>query len=274
MKTSTFIIFTILLSCSLSLKIRIPTPQTTSQVPNYPSNHVHSYNLIKSCDSITSQLSGADLLAYYSQDIYEGLANLFNELLMVRHEIQTMSGFANHRIIYQMTNSGGLKVYIALKIKVVGLQVNVVSYIQSSDFSEVIGMMGFPDNQMFSYPCGNLSGRCVQAFVRVAKKINVCQTAPVAPVNPIVQMPIVDSGNYGINHIPFKGKGHMKRKNMAKRKKRRKRRRQKRKQMQYDDSSLESFGNFEDHTPFQEVNANIQVHDQNGQTIHIGSARP
>lgn len=272
MKTSSFIIFTILSASSLSLKIRIPTTQNMSPTPNHHSNPIH-YNLIKSCDSITPQLSGADLLAYYSQDIYQGLANLYNELLMVRHEIQAMSGYSNHRIVYQMTSSGGLAVYIALKIKVMGLKVSVVSYIQSSDFTEIITMMGFPDNQMFSYPCGNLNGRCVQAFIRVAQKINVCQPAPVVPQ--ILPAPIGGGMNYPGSQMPSGGSGSMRGGNKRRRmrRKNRRKRRRKMKQMQYDDSSLESFAN-SDISPFQDVNATIKVHDPNGQMIHIGSSRP
>ena len=252
MKTILFYL-TLLFSLSLSIKIKIPTGSTHPSPPMHvspplipPVAPMDPYNLIRSCDSFTPQISGADLLAYYSHDIYNSLQSLNEELVIVRHEIQRLMGYTNHRIVYRMRRiSAGGSVFIALKIKVsMTHQVSVLSYIQSSDFSEISTMMGFRNNQMYSYPCGNLQSQCVQAFVRMAAKINVCQGDSYLP-----------NGNPFVN-----GMGPH-------------RRRRKKHMMHiyndYNDSELDDLSDSLDH----DINANIRINNRKGKLIQIGSSR-
>ena len=273
MKTTIFLSICLasLFSSSNSIKIRIPTgdlgPNNSSYHPSgpaIPSIGTHPYHLIKTCDSITPQISGADLLAYYSQDFYNGLANLHRKIVIVRHEIQRYVEYSYHRIVYQMDNTGYGSTYIALKIKVsLQMSVSIVSYVQSSNFSEIVSMMGFPDNQMFSYPCGNLQSQCVQAFTKMVHKVNICNS-PGGYGSPSY-LPQPQSHGHGRH----RGKGRRKRFNHP----RRRRRREK-----WADQSYDSFDDLDSHGlddgPFKEVNATIDVTDGHGRKISIGSSRP
>ena len=257
-----------LFSLACALKIRLPGG--SDHYPGtYPLNDPmpsmdHQYHLIKTCDSITPQLTGADLLAYYSQDFYHGLTSLHTQLNIVRHEIQKMALYSKHRIVYQMQGSSGNLMYVALKIKVTGgTQVNIISYVQSADYSEIMAMMGFNDNQMFSYPCGNLHNQCVKAFVKMASLINVCQSSV-----PVVQEPIFM--NQGMH--PRNNKRRRRRK--LRRKKRKLRRKMKkmmnRMNNQLDDMELSELSE----TPFNDVDATVHVTNDSGDMVYVGSSGP
>lgn len=251
MKASAIPIFLLisLLSPSQSLKIRIPTGNSGGHNNNFhPPMGGNPYNLIKTCDSITPQISGADLLAYYSQDFYHGLANLHRQIVIIRHEIQNFVDYSYHRIVYRMSDAGSGQTFIALKIKVsMHKQVSIISYVQSLNYVEIVTMMGFPDNQMFSYPCGNLQSQCVSAFTKMVRKVNICG----------------NSGGYDHGgSYPEK-----------RRKRRRRRRRRRRKK--WSNRSYDSFDDLDSQTgPFKEVNATIDVTDGQGRVITVGSSRP
>jgi hypothetical protein len=238
MRTTQLISLLTLLSTLSAIKIKIPTGGSggahgipLSVSPVHPPGIVDpSYHLIKTCDAFTPSISGADLLAYYSQDLYNNLRNMHDDLIIVRHEIQKVMGYVLHRIVYRMGGSGSGH-FIGLKIKVSsGSSVSVISYIQSVEYSEVCRMMGFPDVQMFNYPCGNLKRQCLQAFVRMASRINVCSgTQNVGPfpgnvaVNPVpVVAPQPMPISVTVTHQPG---------NKGGKKRRRRRRRRKRKRM-------------------------------------------
>lgn len=271
MKPTLIISLLLLLSQSQAIKIKIPTGSMGAHPPLPPSPHLPgppimadpSFHLIRTCDAFTPQISGADLLAFYSQDIYNSLRNIHEQLMIVRHEIQKLAGFALHRIIYKMGGASGASQFVALKIKVAANhQVSVVSYIQSIDYAEICRMMGFPDQRMFSYPCGNLKSQCVQAFIRMASSINMCSGGN--------QMHVVDDFDYPVDHAR-----KMKRK--MKSKMRRRRRRQKRKMMHAMDA-MDGFGDM-DMSAFEgngarDISATIHVENGSGEMIHVGSARP
>jgi hypothetical protein len=255
-----------LFSISCALKIRIPSGNSSfpsAVSPQHPLPIMdNQFHLIKTCDTITPQLTGADLLAYYTQDFYNGLTSFHSELVIVRHEIQRMAHFSTHRIIYKMQGSSGNVMYVALKIKVSEHhEVNVVSYIQSADYSEIMQMMGFKDQRMFSYPCGNLHAQCVQAFVRMAGRMNTCQGSV-----PVVPEPLIVNPTHSINN----------KQRRKKRRKRRKRRRLKRKinrMMKKLHNNMERFDQLEK-MPLNDMDARIEVTHDNGEMLHVGSAGP
>lgn len=239
-----------LLSPTLSLKIRIPTGHSGGHPDNFhPPMGGHPYHLIKTCDSITPQISGADLLAYYSQDFYQGLANLHRQIVIVRHEIQNYSEYSYHRIVYRMSDAGFGLTFIALKIKVSRMkQVSIISYIQSSNYTEIVSMMGFPDNQMFSYPCGDLQSQCVSAYTKMVRKVNICNYP----------------GGYD-QAVSYP----------KKRRKYRRKRRKRRMMKHLSEPSYDSFDDIDSHDgPFKEINATIDMTDGHGRHITVGSSRP
>ena len=246
MKTTTFILITFLISTSIAFKIRVPAP-------------VDPFTLTRSCDAITPQISAADLLAVYSQDVYQSVANLRYQLYLVRHEINQMSRYSEHRIAFKM-NGGGATTYIALKIRVSGAQVDVVIYVQAADFGEVANVMGFPNNEMYSYPCGNLSGQCAQAFVDVAEQINVCP-APVMPSGGGNTGGYNDGGNTG----GYNDGGNTGGNNGGAGRRRRRRRRRRQQQQPLNQSP---------NSPFQGGNPNSQMTNPSGDAYYIGSSRP
>jgi hypothetical protein len=158
-----------------------------------------------------------------------------------------------------MQGSSGNVMYVALKIKVMNDQVNVISYIQSGEYSEIMSMMGFNDNQMFSYPCGNLHNQCVKAFVRMASRINVCQP------DPMVQKPVF------MNH--GQSQRHRRKRRNRIRKQKRKLRRKMKKMIRKMNDEFDDLSELND-TPFTDVNATIQVSNDQGDMFHVGSAGP
>ena len=250
----------------LCIRIRIPKahgPRPGPQIfphplPNlnphpYPQSppdfhNKHPYSLLRTCDPLTQNIQGADMLAMYSQLIYQRIVDVRQEMLIVKHEVSNYNGYAHHKMLYRIQNSSSYSVvFIGMNVRISTYQkMEIISYIQSQEINEIISMMQFIDNRVYKYPCGNLRPQCAQAFIRMASTINSCGS--MSPANPL---DIMNNGSqYGNQQGGYD-------------------------QNQYNNNGPHYPGNDmnDSDSPFHEIKANINISDDQGNVFKIGSSR-
>ena len=161
MKT-TFITL-LLISFSLSIKIKFRTPRNPSTSPTSPAPG--SWSVKRGCRRAAPKVSMGSLFSIYAQQLYNIFNDPINELLLVRHEAQVVAG-TNRRFIFRVrdkqTND---MLYIGMSI-FVDLQggVRVTGYLESFDINSIVNVLGFSGSKQYRYRCGAMNDDATAGF--------------------------------------------------------------------------------------------------------------
>lgn len=208
-----FLLISLTLTATLSLKIRIPKNMGNHQnanqmnmlsglapmnVPGYNQMQTNGHSqmqqmgnmqntmtqaagfvLIRNCDPVTQTISTADLLSIFSNQMFQTITNNQFQILLIRHESERNYSGAEHLVLYRLQNNSSNEViYYGLKVNVSHSGVSKVRvFLQSSDLNQVIAVIGFSDQRVFNYGCQNFQQSCVSSFLRIVARI---YTSPVA----------------------------------------------------------------------------------------------
>jgi hypothetical protein len=166
----TFFLALLLLSTTMSIKIKIRTPRSSGSSSSQ--GQTGGWNTNRSCGPIAPQVDVGSLFSIYAEQLYSIFNDPINELLLVKHERQIVAG-VNHRIIFRVrdkqTND---KLFIGMSLYV-DLQgnVRVTGYLESFDKNDIVKALGFSNGRLFRYRCNDLNNVASSGFVNWAQSL-------------------------------------------------------------------------------------------------------
>jgi len=165
----TFFLALLLLSTTMSIKIKIRTPKSSGSSSQ---GQTGVWNTNRTCGPIAPQVEVGSLFSIYAEQLYSIFNDPINELLLVKHERQIVAG-VNHRIIFRVrdkqTND---KLFIGMSLYV-DLQgnVRVTGYLESFNKNDIVKALGFSNGRLFRYRCNDLNNVASSGFVNWAQSL-------------------------------------------------------------------------------------------------------